>query len=133
METPEKDDPVWKLLDEARPVEPGAMFSRNVVREARNTPQTSALGGVLLQLRGFFGTAYRPVLAASAVAAVVAIAVVVSTGPQDTTSQPSFAQVEAVVTEESFDYVEEVDYLGELMAVVDPSEFDDSALADLLF
>lgn len=127
MNLPEEKDEVWKLLDHASKVEPGPFFARNVVREVRLdaargsdwiasvksllTPRTAAFGGL--------------------VAAAVAVALVVFSVPEGSNyDEVVNSQVETFDPASEF---EEVEYRGQLMAVVDPGQLSDEALVDLFF
>ncbi len=142
----EKDDPVWQLLDQARPVKPSPFFSRNVVREVRQLRDNGAA-------ESWWTRWLRPATAnvAFATLAVAALAIFLvsqshqnqagdSSDGQGTVVQvPSVgdsAELPAVPRATEFDPAAEIgnlEYLGQLMAVTDPSALDDNALADLLF
>ena len=145
MNTPEdeKNDPVWDLLNEARPAEPSAFFSRNVVREVRRLEAegpVSKFGAIWAWFR-------QPLALGGAAVALVAVGAVALTllNAPDQTSTAGGALVEVTPAPHSeavenfdngFDPASEIgnlDYLGELMAVTDPSMLDDNALADLFF
>ncbi len=145
MNTPEdeKNDPVWDLLNQARPSDPSPFFSRNVVREIRRLEAerpTSPLAACWAWIR-------QPLVAGPAMALLVigAITLAVSSFPDDHDGGAPVAQVEPAspapasgsdAVEGEFDPASEITnlaYLGEVMAVTDPSMLDDAALADLLF
>lgn len=65
MEPLSPNDPLWKLLGQARPVKVRPNFSQNLLRAARQTPQDS---GVLARLRAWFEEG-RPALPRQAVVA----------------------------------------------------------------
>ncbi len=144
MSTPEneKDDPVWDLLNKAPTAKPGPFFSRNVVREVRMLESTQSGS---LHARGWramtrFFHSPGGVWATVCLIALVAIPLIVSRPPAtEQMASSTEAPVTAVDTENAgsgYDPANEIgnlDYLGELMAVTDPSLLDDHALADLLF
>lgn len=128
----EPNDPVWNLLGHAKTVEPSPFFARNVVRRARllaGSPAgwTSRLAALLAGPRTIYTTA--------AVAAIaIAIVVFSPRGGEEAASRSAFATNEEFA--EAFDPASEiagVEYLGQLMAVADPGQLDDAALADLFF
>ncbi len=158
----ENKDPVWEMLKESRPVEPSAFFSRNVVREVRRLEAESSASGFWARsvawLRETLSASPSTVIASIAAVAVLAIALnafgpsgsqladngaPVSADPVITPDAPAAAEETATPAElastgttSEFDPAQEIsnlDYLGELMAVTDPSLLDDNALADLLF
>ncbi|MEM7012146.1 MAG: hypothetical protein AAF585_11740 [Verrucomicrobiota bacterium] len=129
MEFDEKD-PVWNLLDHASTKKASGAFVQNTVRAVRQ------LGDDSQQKRAsWFEVLFaKPVLIGVGAAAAVAVAFVMLSG------DPTFDEVanqievedepvEAVYTEE----FEVVSYVNELLAVNDPSELDDLALAEVLF
>ena len=128
MKNSEKNDPVWKLLGRARRVEVDPFFSRNVLREVRKLQaEGQDREGVFETFFSFFR---QPALAGVAAAVAILVVVFVST--------ERGAESSLVVTptpdSTSFgptDEIESIGYLGELMAISDPDELDDAALADL--
>jgi len=126
----EPNDPLWKVLGQARKVEHSPFFARNVVREARLAAETFGFRDRVRRLVGI-----RAVYATAACAlAAVAMVVLVRTGESDLGSGAIALNSEE--TAEAFDPASEmaaVEYLGQLMAVVDPGQLDDAALADLFF
>ncbi len=158
MNAPEHDDPVWDLLKKARKVEPSPSFVRNVVREARRqeSARTSGAAGLFAE---FFAWLSRPVVAvpAGALAALLVAGVIFYSNsrvtspspssfadntPEETLTvpdaspaaplSPSQGSKEGPASTLASD-LETISYLGELMAVNDPSALDDDALANLLF
>lgn len=121
------DKPVWDLLQHAGKVEASPMFARNVVREVRLDSSRDL--GWLSSVKEFFAT--RSALIGGTVTAAIAVAFVVLVEPErDTITEIGYVDVE------NFDptsEMEEVEYLGQLMAVVDPGQLSDEALADLFF
>ena len=140
----EKNDPTWELLKEARPPEVSPFFARNVLREVRQMEDARGNRSALDQLLAWLT---QPTVARASVAAALIVAVMVfiafqANEPGNTpvddlaeVSAPAPSLVEPAVVDD-FDPAEEIEnleYLGELMAVTDPAMLDDSALADLLF
>lgn len=127
----EPNDPLWKLLGNASPVEPSPFFARNVVREARLLGD--APKGWLERVRRLL-EAHRTLWVTSAGAlAAVALAAPALVDAVRNDSIPLSLNEESV---EAFDPASEmaaVEYLGQLMAVADPGQLDDEALADLFF
>jgi len=127
----EPNDPVWNVLGRAKKVEPSPFFARNVVREARR------LEGDRMGLWGRVTTLFsgsRAILATAACAVVVMALVFVA--PRDEATGPDFPLSMNEDSAEAFDPASEianVEYLGQLMAVADPGQLDDAALADLFF
>lgn len=129
METPEHQDPAWQLLLKARRVEPSPFFARDVLREVRQLAEQRSDWYSFWQ-----GLFRRPLLLASGgVAAAVVLAVACwpenPAIPVATVVPPALPEAELAMAEE----VHSVEYLGALMAIADPSQLDDQALADLLY
>lgn len=144
MSTPEneKDDPVWDLLNKAPTAKPGPFFSRNVVREVRMLD--SAVSGSLgargwRAMTRFFqspGGAWATVSAVAMVAILLIVSRPPATEQMAVSTETPVTAVDAESAGTVYDPANEIgnlDYLGELMAVTDPSLLDDNALADLLF
>ena len=128
-ENDELNDPTWDLLKEARPVEPGAFFSRTVVREVRHLADKEAASG------GFFAWLRQPVVAlAGAAAAIAIVAVSLNNEPSEQGLVNSGTIGENApdtgIVSPSTEFAD-VNYLGDLMAVSDPSTLTDRAFADL--
>ncbi len=149
MKTPEEQDPTWKLLLKSKPQQPSPAFVRNVVRETRNleAPESG--------LAAIFTWFKRPVIAVPLAIGATAALFSALTLIQRTTSSPETSStatsalasvdtqlpatpvttltqstdIDPDITED----LERIDYLGDLVAVTDPSELDDAALADLFF
>lgn len=134
MDHQEQNDPVWKLLSHERKVEPTPFFARNVVRQIRQLETEPArfwshlsqwLSGRVL----IVGTA--------ACTALAVTLMVISESPRSTEDGPGFTMIPiAEQSSETFDPASEmasIEYLGQLMAVADPGQLDDAALADLFY
>ncbi len=132
MSDPEPNDPLWKLLGNASSVEPSPFFARNVVREARRLGEAPV---------GWFARVRRIIEAPRAVwvTSAGALAALALAAPALLESLRNEVPLDLSVGEESsesFDPASEmaaVEYMGQLMAVADPGQLDDEALADLFF
>ncbi|MBP6600763.1 MAG: hypothetical protein KA250_03095 [Verrucomicrobiales bacterium] len=144
----ETGDPVWELLTKAKTVEPSPFFARNVLRELRRCEAESTgvfdrlRHGLRHGLRQFAGfLRYPRLLLATGTAGVVAalaLTLFLSTNSNHTDSGKSIPALLVSLDDHSnaFDPAAEmaaVEYLGQLMAVADPGQLDDSSLADLFF
>tara|TARA_R110002096_G_scaffold267648_3_gene461421 strand:+ start:52 stop:453 length:402 start_codon:yes stop_codon:yes gene_type:complete len=133
MDNQEQNDPVWDLLKKVSYKTPGPFFARNTVREVRLMEENQLSVGA--RLLSFFGN--PSVQACGAVAASIAIALLVffpGSGESPTTSLANSVEVAEVAA--AFDpasEIEEIEYLGQLMAVTDPGKLSDDVLADLFF
>ena len=115
-----ENDPVWRLLDQAPPPEPGPLFVRNVLREVR-----LAEAACRPWWQGLL--APKP-LAAGALGAAALAALVIWTSPTPQTAETPEPEpaatnpVEALLEEELL-----------LTAAEDPSVFSDEQLVALLY
>jgi hypothetical protein len=151
-------DRLWDLLGNARNTEAAPNFVQNVVREARlNADQTQG-SGITAWFAGLVEKLQRPAFGLTATAtAAVAIGLVVfvsQSGNDDknglagtdagtapiTVPTPAPVPAPAAPTKNaapSFytpaDQLDDIDYLGELVAVTDPAQLNDQMLADLLY
>ncbi|MEX2579621.1 MAG: hypothetical protein WD342_11240 [Verrucomicrobiales bacterium] len=130
MDHQEKNDPVWELLDHAPRVEPSPFFARNVVRAVRlNSFRQRSLRERIRSLL----TSRLTVLGSMAAAVVAVSAVMLADRPEAPTApEPALPIGESVAFDPASE-LEAVEYLGELMAVADPGQLSDEALADLFF
>lgn len=148
--TDEVNDPVWELLGKARKIETSHAFVQNTVRQVR---QLGADGATLDSTWSrFFNLLRRPVFALPLTAmAVVSVALIINTSsPQSTvddavaangraarsatgTSLVEASQTARVADFSFTDQVEEIDYLGDLVVVTDPSALNEQMLADLFY
>lgn len=128
----EPNDPVWNVLGHAKKVEPSPFFARNVVREARLLGDSR--DGWVTRLAALFAGP-RAIYATAAVAVIAtALVLIVPNGGDDAATGDTYSANEE--SAEAFDPASEiadVEYLGQLMAVADPGQLDDAALADLFF
>ncbi len=136
MNQSDPNDQVWELLGRAKQREPSPFFVRNVLREVRGLEQERI--GPWEWLRSRFARPV-PLLGATACAGLALALVLVS--PPDETSAPA-GSVDGVtltsseIQSDTFDPASEmasIEYLGQLMAVADPGQLDDAALAELFF
>jgi hypothetical protein len=146
MEPLTPQDPLWKLLGRARPVEPRGDFTQNVIRAARQTPQERGAWSVI---KAWFscGTASplpRLAFAGAAVMALVFTAVsLLQPGSGGNTakalahSPAAFEVVDADDLALEEPTVEQewqsADQMAELLAVEDTSMLTDREIAMLLY
>jgi hypothetical protein len=134
---PETGDPVWELLTKSKNVEPSPFFARNILRELRRIEEEPA--GFFEQLRNFAGVFQNPrILITASACAALALTLFLNMNPDrallDESVSGSIVNLED--HSDAFDPASEmaaVEYLGQLMAVADPGQLDDSSLADLFF
>jgi len=127
----EPNDPIWNVLGQAKEVEPSPFFARNVVREVRRLQEN----GPGLWSRILFLFSGPRAIVATGACALVAMALVL-VAPRDEATNLGFPLSTNEESAEAFDPASEianVEYLGQLMAVADPGQLDDAALADLFF
>ncbi len=134
MNQSDSNDQAWELLRRAKEREPSPFFVRNVLREVRGLEQERS--GPWDRLRSLFARPV-PLLGATACAGLVAAFVLVS--PPEEAPAPDSAYPVLALSEnqsDNFDPASEmasIEYLGQLMAVADPGQLDDDALAALFF
>ena len=142
MEPLTPNDPIWKLLGKARPVEPRGNFTQNVMRAVRGMPQDH---GVMPVIRAWlaetFGTWQRQALAGAAVAALVLVVGLV--GQTTTTPKgvlPSVAKAPtqidadmALIAEDAELPLQGLDRIDALVAMEDTSALTDKEIAFLLY
>lgn len=127
MSLPEEKDDVWSLLDHASKVEPGPFFARNVVREVRlDSTRESGWFAAVKSLITLRTTAFGGLVAAAVAAALVIFSI--PKGANDS----EFVGIGLEAFDPASEF-EEVEYRGQLMAVVDPGQLSDEALVDLFF
>lgn len=151
MEPLTPNDPLWKVLGKARPVEPRPNFTQNVVRMARQTPQER---GWLAGLKAWWQDhpAAGVGLSWTAVAALIALTAVVVHQPESAMSPSTVAHlstpvpaastsaVDPTAVETDFPLVpgfetewENLEQMGDLLAVHDTSLLTDSEINILLY
>jgi len=151
MEPLTPNDPLWKVLGQAKRVEVRPNFTQNVVRLARQTPQDR---GWLARFKGWFleHDSARTGLTWAAVAAAIAITAATFIGQPDSGSAPTVvitAPVPATApandaalaeVETDFPLVPEfetewknLEQVGDLLAVHDTSLLTDSEINLLLY
>ncbi len=143
----EPNDPLWNLLGKARKVEVRGNFVQNVVRAARQEPQTLGLWQRLAEWiqRSSGGAFLRPALVAAAVA-VAGLAVWHSSTPE--LAQDEMPQVPALaasnVSDEDLELLnlaeslptmplESVNQMDVLLAMDSTSALTDTEIAFLLY
>jgi len=135
MDDQEQNDPVWKLLSHARKVEPAPFFARNVVRQIRQL-ETEPLRFWNRLSQWLSGRVL--IVGTAACAALAVTLMVISESPRSTEDGAGFTMTSIAEFQgpETFDPASElasIEYLGQLMAVADPGQLDDGALADLFY
>jgi hypothetical protein len=142
MEPLDPNDSLWKLLGKARPVEPRSNFTANVLRAARQTPQTRGWWAKVSEWLQDSPSALPRM--AVGVAAAVALAAAVAVQFRTTESPPNLVQhvsdtapVVATVAEPPLlaveTQLESVDQVSMLLALEDTSSLTDSEINFLLY
>ncbi|MEN3943193.1 hypothetical protein WJU23_17980 [Prosthecobacter sp. SYSU 5D2] len=150
MEPLTPNDPLWKVLGQAKTVEPRPNFTQNMVRLARQTPQER---GWMARLKGWWQER-DPVPAGLAWAAVAALALgaaAVVYQPEEGGTSPQMVIIapvpetmetpfEVASTEMDFPLIPEfetewknLEQVGDLLAVHDTSLLTDSEINILLY
>lgn len=154
----ERNDPVWELLSSARKTEASPAFVQNTLRQARQTHQFGPAGSTAgCAWSRFLNLLRRPAFALPlAATALVTVAMIINTSTplstlegglaansnssdQGTSSTglieaPAAAIAPAIAAEFSFtDRVKEIDNLGDLVVVTDPSSLNEQMLANLFY
>ncbi len=140
------NDPLWKLLGKAKPVEPRGNFAQNVLRVARQTPQEH---GLWARVCGWWSAAEGAVWRQPALlgaTAAVALALALGFGAWAWVPQSAPAVVAASATSIEFNAKEmefiaeemtaplaSLDHMDELLASQDTSALSDSDIAFLLY
>lgn len=139
------NDPLWKLLGQAKPVEPRPNFTQNVMRQARQTPQER---GLLCRLRAWFetsGSMTSRIAWAGAAAAITLLAVLpllrepaVEVVRVEKIVAPVVVAVETPLADfpllpESDTQWETMEQFDALLAVQDTSELTDREIHFLLY
>lgn len=138
MEPFSPEDPLTKLLAQARRIEARSNFTQNVMRAARQTPQDR---GWLIAVRSWWAEAVNPsgkwAFAVGVTAAIALTVAVLQTQPQPT---PQIAEKVVVPVVEELPVLPaaetpwETAYQTEaLLAVDDTSQFTDSEISFLLY
>ena len=140
------NDPLWKLLGEARQVEVRGNFTANVLRAARNTPQDKGrLAGLMAIIRGESSVTWlRPAAMAMAIVLFVAGGLVwlpqQSVQPQATVasavtpSTPTLSDEDMALIANDVDLaLEGMNHLDTLVAMEDTSALTDTEIAFLLY
>ena len=143
MEPLSPNDPLWKLLGQARPVEPRSNFTAHVLREARNTAQDT---GWWARVTGVFSawmaSLRRPALIGATAFAVVTLLAILLVRPAQvqpdvavvpTVIQPVADEEMALIVNDSSLPFENLDHVEALVAMDDTSSLSDSEIAFLLY
>lgn len=133
------NDPLWKLLGEARKVELCGNFTANVLRAARNTPQDKrGLARVWALLKGESAAWLRPALALSL--AVLGVLIWLPESKNNVHTQVAVAALPSLSDEDMALIANDVDlalesmnHLDTLVAMEDTSALTDTELAFLLY
>jgi len=139
------NDPLWKLLGKARPVNLRSNFTANVVRAARQTPQEIwGWPRMLGRLTEWAAGMQRPALIGAATLIVVTLAAVWLESPV-AQQAPSIAAVPAASIQTVADedmaliaddfslQIEGLDHMEALVAMDNTSSLTDSEIAFLLY
>lgn len=145
MEPLSPNDPLWKLLGKARPVEPRSNFLPNVLREVRNTPQqTSWWSRVSEDFSAWLAGLQRPALMAMAAFVIAALLVTLLDRPVPETSldvsvanmtalQPLADEEMALIADDLSLPTAGLDHMEALVAMEDTSSLTDNEIAFLLY
>lgn len=145
MEPLSPNDPLWKLLGKARPVESRSNFLPNVLREVRNTPQqTSWWSRVSENFSAWLAGLQRPALMAMAAFVIVALLVTLLDRPVPETSpdvsvanmtalQPLADEEMALIADDLSLPTAGLDHMEALVAMEDTSSLTDNEIAFLLY
>lgn len=142
MEPLTPNDPLWKVLGQARPVEPRPNFTQNVVRLARQTPQDrrwlAQIKGLWIELNDS-----RAVLPWAAVAAIVILTATWFYQPEvssQTMAKTAAPATQSTTADADFPLVPEfetewknMEQMGDLLAVHDTSLLTDTEIIILLY
>jgi hypothetical protein len=144
MEPFSPEDPLTKLLGQARPVQPRPNFTQNVLRAARQTPQTESGWE---RVREFFSRGWLAQPALAGTCALLATALLgfwaLKPAPNDggrdsgglaVNSGNPVATGEAVTTEpDVVTELDKMDQFNQLLAQQDTKSLSDSDVAALLY
>lgn len=146
MEPFSPNDPLWKLLGKARPVEPRSNFLPNVLREARNTPQQNSWWSrVNENVSVWLASLQRPALMGMAAFVIVALVVTLLERPvaetSDTVTPVAKATVMQPLADEEMALIADdlslptagLDHMEALVAMEDTSSLTDNEIAFLLY
>jgi hypothetical protein len=145
MDSFNPNDPVWKLLGKARPVEPRTDFVQNVVRAARNTPQERGWWpATLASVGSWLAGLQRPALVAVAAAVLVTLTTlwfeqpaveqpVVAVAPGVSTAQAVADEDLALIASDMNIPLDGINHMDALVAMDDTSALTDTEIAFLLY
>jgi hypothetical protein len=139
------NDPLWKLLGQAKPVETRGSFAQNVLRLARQTPQDT---GLWARLRGWWSDSadaawHRPALIGATAAVLTGLVIVgwpkAAVHEVETIAAAAVPSLEFsasgmdFITEDASAPLASLDHMDELLASQDTSSLSDSDIALLLY
>lgn len=138
------NDPLWKLLGEARKVEVRGNFTANVLRAARNTPQDKGwLSGLLAILRGESSATWlRPAMALALVMLIAgafwlprqAVQPQAALAAAITPATPMLSDEDMALIANDVDLaLEGMNTMDSLIAMEDTSALTDTEIAFLLY
>jgi hypothetical protein len=134
------NDPLWKLLGEARKVEVRGNFTANVLRAARNTPQERGwLHGLLATVRGESSHTWllRPALACALVMLIAGVAWLpqqAAVAVKAVEATPALSDEDMALIANDVDIaLEGMNHLDTLVAMEDTSALTDTEIAFLLY
>jgi hypothetical protein len=132
MNSPEPQDPLWKLLGQARPIEPKGNFVPNVMRAIRSTPQERGAWAAIKH----WWTAGEPRWATPALTAAAALFIVIGLQFQsapDTQMVQETVSAQSPVTDTTVTPLASLDEVDALLAMEDTSTLTDRELSLLLY
>lgn len=141
MEPLEPNDPLWKLLGKGRAVEPRPNFTQNVLRAARQTPQTRGWWAKLSEWFSDHPSSLPRLATGAAIVAVLGISLASQFSPDHSSMQvakvPSVTTPTAVAAEPPLlaveTQLENLDQVSALLALEDTSTLTDSEISFLLY
>jgi hypothetical protein len=134
----DENDPLWKLLGQARPIQPKGNFVPNVMRVIRSQPQERGLWAVI----SHWWTMGEPRWATPALTTAVALAFIASqqlgpSAPQisqaDTTPVPATSAALGILAESTVTPLDTLDEVDALLAMEDTSSLSDREISFLLY
>lgn len=151
MDPLEPNDPLWKLLGKSRAVEPRPNFTQNVLRAARQTPQTRGWWAGVREWFADYSSATPRFAVGVAAAAVLVVSVISQIRPSVTApelagkemvpakpAEVPARQISALSAVETplvavETQLENIDQVSALLALEDTSSLTDSEISFLLY
>jgi hypothetical protein len=136
MEPFTPNDPLWKLMGNARPVVPRPNFTQNVVRAARQEAQTLSRWA---QVKEWLTAWQRPLVsgvAATALALAMGVLLLEKGGTVSTAPALAIlpdAEMAAIANEDVSAPLDSLDHMDALLAMQDTSKLTDTELQFLLY